>query len=60
MCKHCEFLYKTFDITNRTDTTTREYWLFTEMFVYLHDGKDYCTDIEFNKNKIQTNILSQK
>jgi hypothetical protein len=48
MCKHCEFLYKTFDI-NGTDTTAREYWLFTEMFVYLHDGKDYCNSIEYNK-----------
>lgn len=38
-CKHCNLLNKVFkDILNN-----REYWLFTEMFVYLHNGKDYCT-----------------
>ena len=41
-CKHCEFLEKTFGkILKKKDSTNREYWLFTEMFVYLH-GVDYC------------------
>jgi glutaredoxin len=39
MCKHCAFIKNTFDkIENNY-----EYWLMTEVFVYLHDGKDYCT-----------------
>ena len=37
-CKHCEFLDTTFHEINNN----YEYWLMTEMFVYLHDGKDYC------------------
>jgi len=46
-CKHCDFISKTFgNIINRQDSTNREYWLMTEVFKYLHDGKDYC-----NKNK---------
>ena len=45
MCKHCKFLYKVFDFENWPDKTNREYWIFTEMFVYLHKGKDHC---EFN------------
>lgn len=37
-CKHCEFIEKTFyEINNNY-----EYWLMTEVFVYLHNGKDYC------------------
>ena len=26
------------------DLTNREYWIMTEIFVYLHDGKDECRD----------------
>jgi len=38
-CPHCKFLDNLFkgDIKNN-----REYWIFTEIFVYLHNGKDYC------------------
>ena len=39
-CPHCKFmeeLFKEDDIK-----TNREYWIMTEVFVYLHDGKDYC------------------
>lgn len=39
-CPHCNFmeeLFKEDDIKNN-----REYWIMTEVFVYLHDGKDYC------------------
>lgn len=35
-CPHCKFLLETF-----TGNTDREYWLMTEVFVYLHDG-DVC------------------
>lgn len=37
-CKHSEFFQKAF--TNLANE--REYWLFTEVFCYLHNGKDYC------------------
>lgn len=45
-CPHCEFISKTFD---QYDMTPREYWLMTEVFVYLHSGKDYC---DVTKNKV--------
>lgn len=39
-CKHCDFIDKTFE---KCETATdREYWLMTEVFMYLHDNKDYC------------------
>ena len=42
-CPHCKFLDSIFKpISEMPDRTNREYWIFTEMFVYLHDGKDYC------------------
>lgn len=37
-CKHSDFFQKTF--TNLANK--REYWLFTEVFCYLHGGKDLC------------------
>lgn len=41
-CPHCEFIEKTFgDILKSKDSTNREYWLMTEVFVYLH-GSDIC------------------
>lgn len=41
-CKHCEFLHKIFG----KPRNNRDYWLFTEIFVYLHNGKDYCNNKE--------------
>lgn len=42
-CKHCAFLESIFKpISEMEDKTNREYWIYTEMFVYLHKGKDYC------------------
>ena len=50
-CKQCKFLDSIFKpIFERNDRTYREYWIFTEMFVYLHEGKDYC---EINNRKIK-------
>jgi len=41
-CPHCEFIDNTFSpILGRKDSTNREYWLMTEVFVYLHGG-DEC------------------
>ena len=42
-CPHCDFLAKTF--IHHADSTNREYWLMTEVFVYLH-GKDSCTYVK--------------
>ena len=39
-CRHCEFIETLF--SKVVDMTDREYYLFTELFCYLHDGKDYC------------------
>lgn len=39
-CEHCSFISKTFPPA--VQMTNREYWLMTEVFVYLHGGKDYC------------------
>ena len=40
MCEKCGFLHKLF--SNIKDMTNREYWIMTEVFVFIHDGKDYC------------------
>lgn len=46
ICKHTNFLRKTFtNITNE-----REYYLFTEVFCYLHGGNDFC-NCNANLNK---------
>lgn len=44
-CKHCQFLSDTFGEVQ----SNREYWLYTEMFVYLHGGADHCD----NKNQVE-------
>jgi hypothetical protein len=49
-CPHCTFLHTFFSTIS--DMTNREYWIFTEMFVYLHDGKDYC-----NRNNSISEVL---
>jgi len=36
-CKHTNF----FDNLGKPQSN-REYWMITEIFVYLHNGKDYC------------------
>jgi hypothetical protein len=41
-CPYCEFISKTFSST--INMTNREYWIMTEVFVYLHNGKDYCNN----------------
>jgi hypothetical protein len=38
-CPHCEFIENTFYAADITDS--REYWIMTEVFVYLHKG-DSC------------------
>jgi len=36
-CPHCKFIETLGDVQSN-----REYWIMTEVFVYLHNGKDYC------------------
>lgn len=51
-CPHCDFmeeLFKEDEIKNN-----REYWIMTEMFVYLHNGKAYC---DYKKEKEEKVIL---
>ena len=45
-CPHCKFLAETFG--NHPDSTDREYYLMTEVFVYLHGG-DVC---EYSKKVV--------
>ena len=48
-CKHCEFIKNIFGkVLELPDSTNREYWLMTEVFVYLH-GKDYCEESRLSK-----------
>ena len=37
-CKKCKLLFKLF----KHIKNNYEYWLMTELFVYMHKGKDYC------------------
>ncbi len=39
-CKACNYLMELFK--NFKEATNRDYWLMTELFVLLHNGKDYC------------------
>ena len=43
-CPHCKFISETF--IHHEDSTNREYWLMTEVFVYLHGGRDYCNYVK--------------
>ena len=47
-CPHCKFLYDTFFAD--PEFTSKEYYLMTEVFVYLHGG-DVCN--YSTENKIQ-------
>ena len=41
-CPHCAFLENTF---YENIQSNYEYWLFTEMFVYLHGEADHCMGV---------------
>jgi len=42
-CKHQKILDLFYENAEAKETGwEREYWKFTELFCYLHDGKDYC------------------
>jgi len=41
----CEKCDKLMDIYKSIENpSNRDYWLMTELFVMLHDGKDYCKE----------------
>lgn len=52
-CPHCEFISKVFlPILDRDDSTSREYWLMTEVFAYLHKDNEYADECDgFIKDK---------
>jgi len=39
-CKKCKKLDELFESIE--NSTNRDYWLMTELFMSLHGGKDYC------------------
>ena len=43
-CEHCEFIERLGNYLRECPDgmTNREYWILTEIYVYLHNGKDYC------------------
>jgi len=41
-CGDCERCALLLELYEGTDKTPRQYWLMTELFVLLHDGKDVC------------------
>ena len=44
-CKHCKYLEYYQKLINDRDISKEEkHLLITDLFVYLHDGKDYCKD----------------
>jgi len=38
------------ELYERTPQTNRDYYVMTELFVLLHDGKDYCKEGEKEVN----------
>lgn len=38
-CEKCGLLTELYE---RTPQRYRDYWAMTELFVFLHDGKDHC------------------
>ena len=56
-CKHCKWLEELFK--NIKDMTNREYWTMTEIFVYLHNGKDYCDSVSPERKKFLLNFMDK-
>lgn len=44
-CPHCKFIQTLGDCQSN-----REYWIITEIFVYLHSGCDHCGNGIFSEN----------
>lgn len=40
-CKYCDFINYLFDDKIKSN---RDYFIMTEIFVFLHGGKDYCNN----------------
>ncbi|MCH7759971.1 hypothetical protein IIA15_01000 [candidate division TA06 bacterium] len=41
-CLKCTRLMELFDAIGDDRSTNRDYWVMTEIFMMLHNGKDYC------------------
>ncbi len=54
-CPHCKFISETFCGDHPIDSN-RNYWHMTEVFVYLHDGKDYCNYKNAEKEAAELHI----
>jgi len=46
--KHCEKCHYLMELYKRTPETNRDYWLMTEIFVFLHGG-DICKESKAKK-----------
>ena len=58
-CPHCAFIETTFNDKHPIESN-REYWRMTEIFVYLHGGKDYCDYREFRKQEIKEQKIKEQ
>ena len=44
---NCQLLQELFkNLVETGKATNRDYWIYTELFVLVHDGKDYCNNIQ--------------
>jgi glutaredoxin len=51
-CPHCQFVKKLF--TKHTIKTAKDYWIMTEVFVYLHGGKDHCDGKPYTRRRLDS------
>ena len=57
-CPHCKFFDRLnndleemhVDVSGKSKDSTTAYYIMTELFVYIHDGKDYCNWYELSIN----------
>ena len=48
--KECRACYLMTELFKHAEQTNRNYYLLTELFVLLHDGKDYCKVIDISSD----------
>ena len=56
-CIACELL---FEIYEQAEKTNRNYWIMTELFVMLHDGKDECLIGNNRQNTELAKIIDER
>jgi hypothetical protein len=57
-CPKCEFIDRIFK--GIKDMSNREYWIMTEVFVHLHDGKDFCNFITTMEKGTKMDVLNNE